>query len=214
MKIYLYLKTHNVTGLKYLGKTIATDPHKYRGSGKRWSNHIRKHGYDVTTEILKECSNQEELKFWGLHYSNMWDIVNNEEFANIVVESGEGGDTSNSPAYKKGIRTRDTSGSKNSMYGKSAIVENNIRWYNDGVTNLYVPSGTQPDNFIPGRIITYKKPHTKETKNKLAQYGTKTCVSPTGEIFTSFKEAAKAYNISSVAISGLIKRGKSGWKLL
>ena len=27
------VKTHNKTGLKYLGKTISTDPHLYQGSG-------------------------------------------------------------------------------------------------------------------------------------------------------------------------------------
>jgi len=52
MTIYLYLKTHNKTGLKYLGKTIQ-NPYKYQGSGEYWIPHIKKHGYDVTTKILK-----------------------------------------------------------------------------------------------------------------------------------------------------------------
>jgi len=33
MTIYLYKKTHNQTGFKYLGKTNSKDPHKYKGSG-------------------------------------------------------------------------------------------------------------------------------------------------------------------------------------
>jgi 5-methylcytosine-specific restriction endonuclease McrA len=41
--IYLYVKTHNKTGLKYLGKT-EQDPFVYLGSGKRWLNHLNKHG--------------------------------------------------------------------------------------------------------------------------------------------------------------------------
>jgi transposase len=52
MLIYLYVKTHNKTGLKYLGKTTKLDPHKYSGSGKRWLRHLKKHGFDYTTEIL------------------------------------------------------------------------------------------------------------------------------------------------------------------
>ena len=48
--IYLYIKTHNVTGLKYLGKTTQ-DPYKYKGSGKRWTNHINKHHF-FTNQIL------------------------------------------------------------------------------------------------------------------------------------------------------------------
>ena len=62
MPIYLYVKTHNKTGLKYLGKTISKDPIKYKGSGLYWRNHITKHGYDVTTEIIKECRDDNELK--------------------------------------------------------------------------------------------------------------------------------------------------------
>jgi hypothetical protein len=34
MTIYLYKKTHNITGLKYLGKTAQSNPYKYPGSGK------------------------------------------------------------------------------------------------------------------------------------------------------------------------------------
>lgn len=45
---FLYEKIHNKTGLKYFGKTTQ-NPYTYQGSGKRWKNHIKKHGYDVTT---------------------------------------------------------------------------------------------------------------------------------------------------------------------
>ncbi len=55
MTIYLYVKTHNVTGLKYLGKTSRTNPHEYQGSGIYWRSHLKKHGKDCSTEILKEC---------------------------------------------------------------------------------------------------------------------------------------------------------------
>ena len=46
MIIYLYVKTHRKTGLKYLGKT-KKDPFVYQGSGVHWKNHLNKHGYDV-----------------------------------------------------------------------------------------------------------------------------------------------------------------------
>lgn len=88
--IYLYLKTHNKTGLKYLGKT-KNSPFSYKGSGKRWTNHLKKHGNDVTTEILKECLTNEEVKYWGLIYSSKWNIVDNVNFANLKEESGDGG---------------------------------------------------------------------------------------------------------------------------
>ena len=63
---YLYVKTHNITGLKYLGFTSA-NPYTYRGTGDYWKAHINKHEYDVTTEILKECSTKDEIKHWGLY---------------------------------------------------------------------------------------------------------------------------------------------------
>ena len=88
--IYLYLKTHNKTGLKYLGKTIY-NPFKYNGSGKYWLKHLKKHGNDITTKILKECDSESEIKKWGLYYSNKWDIVNSNEFANLTEETGNGG---------------------------------------------------------------------------------------------------------------------------
>lgn len=97
MMIYLYKKTHNVTGLQYLGKTARKDPHKYKGSGEYWSRHIKKHGYDVTTEILKECETNEEIKQWGMYYSELWNIVDARDengkktWANMKPESGKGG---------------------------------------------------------------------------------------------------------------------------
>jgi hypothetical protein len=76
MTIYtLYVKTHNVTGLKYLGTTIKKDVRKYPGSGKNWLSHLKKHGYNYTTEILRECYSKEERREWGLYYSNLWDVV-------------------------------------------------------------------------------------------------------------------------------------------
>lgn len=90
MIIYLYKKTHNKTGLNYLGKTIQ-DPFTYKGSGKRWGNHINKHGYDVTTEILRECQTNEEVKEWGLYYSNLWNVVKDRTWANLKEENGDGG---------------------------------------------------------------------------------------------------------------------------
>lgn len=91
MIIYLYVKTHNKTGLKYLGQTSSKDPHKYNGSGTYWKLHLKKHGIDYTTEILKECQNKQEVTEWGIYYSNLWDIVNSNEWANLMVEQGDGG---------------------------------------------------------------------------------------------------------------------------
>ena len=97
--IYLYLKIHNKTGLKYLGKTTK-DPNVYKGSGVYWLNHLKIHGYDVTTHILKECINNEQCKFWGKYYSDLYDVVSSSDFANLIEETGTGGVPTN--AFKPG----------------------------------------------------------------------------------------------------------------
>ncbi len=91
MAIYsLYKKTHNITGLKYLGSTSKADPIAYTGSGIHWLRHIKKHGYDVTTEILGQFTDKNELKEAGIKLSAEWNIVESKEWANLRPEGGEG----------------------------------------------------------------------------------------------------------------------------
>jgi hypothetical protein len=91
MLYYLYKKTHKITGLNYLGKTISKDPYSYTGSGVYWRQHLEEYGYDINTEILRECSTVEELKQWGEYYSKLWNVVESKEWANLIEESGPGG---------------------------------------------------------------------------------------------------------------------------
>jgi len=91
MTIYsLYVKTHNKTGLKYLGFT-KQNPQKYKGSGTYWKRHLLVHGSDVSTEVLLESESHSIIKHWGIYYSDKWDIVNSKNWANLKPESGEGG---------------------------------------------------------------------------------------------------------------------------
>lgn len=93
MVIYLYVKVHKITRLKYLGKTTK-DPYKYKGSGKYWTAHIKKHGNDIDTFIIRECTSNAEVKQWGTYFSLLWDVVNSNEWANLIVEEGSGGNAS------------------------------------------------------------------------------------------------------------------------
>ena len=86
---YLYVKTHNKTGLKYLGQTMY-EPYTYQGSGTYWKSHIKKHGYDVTTEILLETDDKKELIKQGLYYSKLWEVDKNDHWANLIMEIGPG----------------------------------------------------------------------------------------------------------------------------
>lgn len=224
--IYLYLKTHNKTGLKYLGKTIK-NPLKYKGSGKRWLHHLRVHGNDVSTEILFTTEDPNEIIQKGLYYSELWNIVNDKTFANIIPESGDGGNTSNSPKYKIGMAKRNLKHnpkflnaiakrdmSKVSMLrkGKSLALDYNLKWYNNGSHNVYITEGTQLVGYVPGRLMKPGRLVSATSRLKASITNGKKCISPKGEIFHSTKVAGIAYGITDVAIRGLIKRGVSGWK--
>jgi hypothetical protein len=120
--MYLYIKTH-ATGLKYLGKTVG-DPYKYKGSGTHWLRHLNKHGEEHTTEILFETDDKELFKEKALYYSNLYNVVESKEWANIVPEQGDGGNTSMSPAYQSHIASGNfLYGEKNGFYGKKHTEE-------------------------------------------------------------------------------------------
>jgi hypothetical protein len=97
MIIYIYVKTHKKTGLKYLGKTSSSNPHKYLGSGVYWRAHLEKHGNEHDTDILQECYSKEDVKHWGTYYSVLWNVVEakdaqgNKIWANLKPETGDGG---------------------------------------------------------------------------------------------------------------------------
>jgi hypothetical protein len=121
MIIYLYKKTHQVTGLKYLGKTTK-DPHKYLGSGLEWKSHLKQFGKLIDTEIIKECHSKEELSEWGRHYSKLWDVVNSPEWANKIPETGGSDSGERHPCYgKKNLGTAKSntrrSGENHPLYG-------------------------------------------------------------------------------------------------
>jgi len=94
---YLMVKTHTITGLKYLCQTKKKDPHKYLGSGKHWLLHLNKHGKTILTEIICECQSKDELKKWGLHYSELWNVTESGAWANLMEENGGGGKTTEEP---------------------------------------------------------------------------------------------------------------------
>ena len=105
----LYLKTHNKTGMKYLGvfspgvkhKTV----HTYPGSGIDWVAHLKEHGKDVKTTVLIETEDKSKLRSQGEYYSNLWNIVESTEFANRIPETGNGVlDPSQIPAFQESMR--------------------------------------------------------------------------------------------------------------
>jgi len=91
-KTYIYVK-QSPKGLLYLGKTVQ-DPYKYEGSGLRWKRHLNLHNLknsDLQTWILHETINEDEVKELGLYYSNLFNVVKSDNWANMKEEMGDGG---------------------------------------------------------------------------------------------------------------------------
>ena len=88
MTYRLMIKTHNDTGLKYLCVTSKDNYELYKGSGVYWKNHIKEYGADITTEVLFETDDDDDLTQMGLKYSAAYDVVESSEWANLIPESG------------------------------------------------------------------------------------------------------------------------------
>lgn len=90
------IKTHNITKLKYLCKKSTNKKIKcytYLGSGIYWKKHLKIHGNDITTEIIEECNTKEELIERGIFWSEKFNVVASDEWANLIPERGDGGPT-------------------------------------------------------------------------------------------------------------------------
>ena len=48
-------------------------------------------------------------------------------------------------------------GEKNPMYGRSIVCEKNLKWYTNGIDNLYITENTEPHGFRRGRTIKRKE---------------------------------------------------------
>lgn len=85
---YLYIKQHKITGLKYFGKTF-NDPLKYQGSGTKWKSHMQYYGKEHVETIWYQLFDDiDECRNYALKFSEENDIVNSDEWANLIPEDG------------------------------------------------------------------------------------------------------------------------------
>lgn len=140
--IYLYVKKHSITGLKYFGKTQTTDPYKYLGSGSYWSKHIRKYGTEhVQTLEIWEFENQDECTNFALKFSEENNIVESKEWANLRPENGlDGGcitDEIKQKISKSMVGNKNTKGLKHSEYTKSKMSTSHLQRFCNGATSNF-----------------------------------------------------------------------------
>lgn len=152
----LYIKTHNKTGLKYFGKTIKDDAHKYKGSGLYWLRHIKKHGYDVSTEILLQSNDIYHLSKIALQFSEDNNIVLSENWANLREEDGIGAGGKLSNNTKNKIRDSKL-GSKHS---KETILK---------MKEIHKTKNLSETERINKSKSAKNRKHSKETKDKMSK---------------------------------------------
>ena len=139
--LYLCVKEHKITKLKYFCKTTKKDPIKYLGSGKYWRDHLKVHGKFVDTLEVWRFDNQEDCTNFALSFSEKFDIVNatnsngQKIWANLRPENGIDG---NLPGYKGSV------GERNGMYNKTHT-EKNKEYF---------------------RLLATGRKHSKESKQK------------------------------------------------
>lgn len=121
--VYLYVKQHSITKLKYFGKYTGVDPHKYQGSGKHWKHHLKKHG-NRFIETLKIWSFNylPDATEFALNFSYINNIVKSAEWANEIPENALDG-------ISKGFKMSEESRRKisKSKKGVKHSAEQNLR---------------------------------------------------------------------------------------
>lgn len=91
MTIYLYIKQCSHCQLKYFGTTIRKNPYSYKGSGKYWTNHLKKHGGIPDTLEIWSFEDQKEATIFALNFSEYNCIVESSLWANLIIEDGKKG---------------------------------------------------------------------------------------------------------------------------
>lgn len=225
MTIYtLYIKTHNLTGLKYLGQT-RQDPYDYLGSGVDWTEHLLKYGEDVHTDILFQSNNIDDRNYWGRYYSRYFNVVTavddygNKIWANRIPETGGGPGgilgRSRGDKFKQKMLIQNR-GESNPMFGTI--------WVNNGKENKKI-RGDIPDGWYRGRLISneYATKFNKRSKqgvNNTRFNKTIYCfenLETSEQVFSTSYEFAIKYNISTKGIRGLIRKeltSYKGWKII
>lgn len=225
----LYLKT-SPSGLKYLGITNK-NPYKYRGSGKYWNRHLKHRcvkSSEIKTDILFQTQDLTELSKNGIYYSNLWNIVESKDFANLIPETGyfstlglkHSKETKQLLSKKaKGRTHSETSkkkmseshkGKPNHQKGRSVSKETRLKLSVAGKNRIFT---NQHRIRISNKLFGIKRINLEKPVCKICSQTLKIL-----EEFRSIKLAAQSININECGISSALKgrqktAGKFMWKL-
>ena len=139
------IKTHRITGLKYLCYTKKEGKayDEYPGSGQWWLDHLKIHGKEIDTELIFESDNFKEWKAYALKKSAELNVVESKEWANLRPEQGDGGDT-----------------------------VSNKRWITNGVIDKYILRELPiPEGWRPGRSkCVFNDPKNQSKFGQMVDY--------------------------------------------
>jgi hypothetical protein len=176
MTIYLYIKQHNITKLKYFGKT-KQDPYSYNGSGKYWKRHISKHGLDISTLQVYTFENYNDCEKFALDFSLKNNIAESKEWANLKPENGkDGGDNSKFIDYNK-THASIKGKTYEQIYGYEKSIELKAK---TSLNNIKTKQGRKMSEEQKQKRRHSYGPRSKEFKNKLSEIA-KNRPKPTGE---------------------------------
>ncbi len=161
---WLYIKQHNITGLKYFGKTTRKNPNGYRGSGSYWKNHLRKHGKDISTTWCQLFENRDELIEYATKFSIENNIVDSLEWANLAIENGIDGAISGQVPWNKGKKASNEHKQNQSkaQLGKKKIPVSVERKKKQSQTMSGRPGRTPTKEEIERRIKTRKENYERK----------------------------------------------------
>lgn len=198
-KYFLMVKMALGTNLKYLCQTSKPDPISYKGSGLRWLKHIKKHKSHIVTWVIESYNSKDDLKKSGIYYSDLWNIVESKDWANLKKEEGDGGGSGKIGRKWKVRNTSNMKGGKNRTLSTSERKRISDRMKGKNPRNLFPPTEKQTIHSKKFRLLG-----TEASKKKI-----KAIISENNYIlFNSKKEACNYFNISYDILNYRILKNK------
>ena len=157
---YLYIKQHSITGLKYFGKTCQ-DPYKYKGSGRHWMRHFRKHGpeYIKTIWVSEPFTDAEDISEFAIFFSEEFDIIASKDWANMTIENGLDG-----AEFGRIVSEETRRKMSKSLKGKPLSYETKRK-----ISGSHKGKTHSDESKLKMSIFWSGRPKSNETKNKLSE---------------------------------------------
>jgi hypothetical protein len=103
----LYCKQCSHCELKYYGKSVKKNLERYKGSGKRWVRHLKKHNATSIHIWNSDWFYDDSIIEVAMKFSIDNNIIESNEWANLSIENGIDGGIPTKKSIEKMLKTRD-----------------------------------------------------------------------------------------------------------